>query len=181
MTLDIGDQSPEAANDFRFLVEGYPKPSEVAAAMSPSRSKGYFSIIQPDYITECKITNSTDENAQGKVTFNAPKLYIGSATFEARKQDGTWRIEKFHLPSRQISIVLGEDGNWHREGKEAEGNQAPDASDWAPDATPVSSMSNAADVESLPLVQVLNDAEGLTAKRVKIIGTEGGARPGTKD
>jgi hypothetical protein len=42
-------------------------------------------------------------------------------------------------------------------------------------------MSNAADVESLPLVQVLNDAEGLTAKRVKIIGTEGGARPGTKD
>ncbi|EMB17828.1 protein containing Serine/threonine protein kinase [Rhodopirellula europaea 6C] len=125
MALDIRDQSPEAANEFRFLVEGYPKPSEIAAAMSPSRSKGYFSIIQPDYITECKITNSTDEIARGKVTFNAPKLYIGSATFKARKHDGTWQIEKFHLPSRQISIELGEDENWHHEGREAEGNHAP--------------------------------------------------------
>lgn len=112
MTLDIGDQSPEATNDFRFLVEGYPKPSKIAAAMSSSRSKGYFSIIQPEYITECRITNSTDEMAQGKVTFNAPKLYIGSVTFEARKHEGKWRIEKFHLPSRQISIVPGEDGDW---------------------------------------------------------------------
>ncbi|PAY16788.1 hypothetical protein CKO51_24925 [Rhodopirellula sp. SM50] len=117
MTLDIRDQSPEAANDFRFLVEGYPKPSEIAAAMSRSRSIGYFSIIQPGYITECKITNSTDEIAQGKVTFNAPKLYIGSVTFEARKHEGTWRIEKFHLPSHKISIELGEDGNWHPKGK----------------------------------------------------------------
>jgi uncharacterized protein (TIGR03067 family) len=119
MTLDIADQSPEAANDFRFLVEGYPKPSEFAAAMSPSRSKGYFSIIQPDYITECKITTSTDEIARGKVTFNAPKLYFGSAIFEAQKYEGKWRIERFYLPSRQISIVLGEDGNWQLEGKEA--------------------------------------------------------------
>ena len=138
MTLDIGDQSPEAANDFRFLVEGYPQPNEIAAAMSPSRSKGYFSFIQPGYITECKITNSTDEIAQGKVTFNAPKLYIGSVTFEARKHEGTWRIEKFHLPSRQISIELGEDGNWHPEGKEAEGNQAPAPSHSTPNETPES-------------------------------------------
>lgn len=170
MTLDVRDQSPEAAGDFRFLVEGLPKPSEIAAAMSPSRSKGYFSIIQPDYITECKITNSTDEIARGKVTFNAPRLYIGSATFEARKHDRTWQIEKFHLPSRQISIVLGIDGNWQLEGKEAEEKQAPDPSDLAPDETPEPPMSNTADVELLPLVQVLHDTDGLTAKRVKIIG-----------
>ena len=120
MALDVRNQSPEEASDFRFLVEGFPHPSEIAAAMSPSRSKGYYSIIQPDYITECQITTSTDEIARGKVTFNAPKLYIGSVIFEARKHEGTWRIEKFHLPSRQISIVLGEDGNWHRqsEGKD---------------------------------------------------------------
>ncbi|MEZ6039212.1 MAG: hypothetical protein R3C20_01815 [Planctomycetaceae bacterium] len=52
MTLDVRDQSPEEASDFRFLVEGLPKPSEITAAMSPSRSKDYFSITQPDYITE---------------------------------------------------------------------------------------------------------------------------------
>lgn len=79
---------------------------------------------------------STDKFAQGKVTFNAPKLYIGSVTFEARKYEGTWRIEKFHLPSRQISIELGEDGSWHPEGKEAEGNQAPAHS--TPNETPES-------------------------------------------
>ena len=118
MMLDVRDQSHEETSDFRFLVEGSPKPSEIAAAMSPSRSKGYFSMIQPDYITECKITDSTEENAQGKITFNAPKLYTGSVTFEARKHAGTWRIEKFHLPSRQISIAIGEDGIWHVEGKE---------------------------------------------------------------
>jgi hypothetical protein len=110
LTLDISSQSAEDANDFRFLVEGFPQPSEIAAAMSPSHSKGYFSIIQPDYITECKITNSTDDIARGKVTFNAPKLYIGSAVFEARKHEGKWRIESFDLASRRISIVLGEDG-----------------------------------------------------------------------
>jgi serine/threonine protein kinase len=120
MTLDVRGQTPEAASDFKYLVDGYPKPSEIAAAMSPSRSKGYFSMIQPDYITECKITSSTDEIAQGKVTFNAPKLYIGSVVFEAKKHKKEWRIEKFQLSSRQISIVLGEDGNWHRqsEGKD---------------------------------------------------------------
>jgi uncharacterized protein (TIGR03067 family) len=114
MALDVRDQSPEEASDFRFLVEGFPHPSKIAAAMSPSRSKGYYSIIQPDYITECQITTSTDEIARGSVTFNAPKLYIGSVTFESRKHEGTWRIEKFHLPSRKISIVLGEDGKWNR-------------------------------------------------------------------
>jgi len=84
MTLDIGDQSPAAANDFRFLVEGYPKPSEIAAAMSISRPKGYFSIIRPDYITECTITNSTDDIAQGKVTFMRAK---GSQVSVARNLD----------------------------------------------------------------------------------------------
>ena len=120
LTLDVRDRSPEEASDFRFLVEGFPHPSKIAAAMSPSRSKGYYSIIQPDYITECQITTSTDEFAQGKVTFNAPKLYIGSVVFESRKRGGTWRIEKFHLPSHKISIVLGDDGTWNRqsEGKD---------------------------------------------------------------
>jgi uncharacterized protein (TIGR03067 family) len=120
MTLDVRGQTPEAASDFKYLVDGYPKPREIAAVMSPSRSKGYFSMIQPDYITECKITSSTDEIAQGKVTFNAPKLYIGSVVFEAKKHKKEWRIEKFQLSSRQISIVLGEDGNWQRqaEGKD---------------------------------------------------------------
>lgn len=130
LNLDVRNQSPDAASDFRFLIEGYPKPSEIAAAMSISRSKGYFSIIQPDYITECKITKSTDEIAQGKVTFNAPKFYIGSVTFEARKHEGTWRIEKFHLPASQISIVLGEDGNWQHEVKDQSRDEQTKSTDW---------------------------------------------------
>ena len=118
LTLDVRDQSPKAASDFRFLVEGFLKPSEIAAAMSLSRSKGYMSIIQPEYITGCTITNSGKETASGKITFNAPQLYIGSVDFEARKHEGKWRIEKFQLQSRQISVVLGEDGEWHRESNE---------------------------------------------------------------
>lgn len=114
MSIDVRNQSPEAAGEFRFLVDGFPKPSEIAAAMSPSRSKGYVSIIQPGYITECKILTSTDQTARGTVTFNAPKLYIGTVNFEASKHEGKWRIEKFELPARKISIMLGEGGNWIR-------------------------------------------------------------------
>lgn len=114
LTLNVSNQSAEDANDFKFLVERFPRPSDIAAAMSKSRAKGYFSIIQPDYITECKITHSTDESAQGKVTFNAPQLYIGVVLFEARKREGKWEIVKFQLPVRKVSILLGDDGNWER-------------------------------------------------------------------
>lgn len=144
------------ANDFRFLVEGVPKPSDIADAMSPRRSKGYFSIIQPDYITECIITTSSDETAQGRATFNAPKLYIGTAAFDARKHQGKWRIEKFLLPSRQISIVLGKDGIWQRT---AEGSGENDISDHSTSMLQKSAAtSGAADNELMPFVRGLQNS-----------------------
>ncbi|GAB5440606.1 MAG: hypothetical protein Fues2KO_09550 [Fuerstiella sp.] len=118
LTLDAGGESPVVADDFRFLVEGVPKPSVISAAMSQSRSKGYFSMIQPEYITECRIRNSTADSAKGKVTFNAPQLYIGSADFVASKRDGKWRIEQFRLPSRRITVSLREDGKWRYESED---------------------------------------------------------------
>jgi hypothetical protein len=97
--------------------------------MSLSRSKGYVSVIQPQYITDCKVIQVTDQTAEGSVAFNAPLLYVGSVNFEARKHDGTWRIEKLEMPSRKIAVRYGENGMWKSMSAEAgaELDQAGDA------------------------------------------------------
>jgi uncharacterized protein (TIGR03067 family) len=115
MALDVSEELPHLDNDFRFLMTGVPKPSELAAAMSLSKAEGYVSMIQPTYISDCRIWHSTERRAKGYVAFNAPLLYSGNAIFEAEKSRGEWRITKFRLQNRRISVVLGDDGKWQRE------------------------------------------------------------------
>ena len=56
-------------------IEGFPHPSEIAAAMSPSLSKGYLASFSRITSRNAKSRISTDEIAEGTVTFNAPKLH----------------------------------------------------------------------------------------------------------
>lgn len=116
MSLDVSKDVAGLEKDFRFLVAGVPKPSDLAAAMALSRSKGYFSMIQPEYISECRILEKSETGrVRGYVSFNAPLLYTGAAIFEAGKVDGKWRIDRFQLQARNISVALGANGEWERE------------------------------------------------------------------
>jgi len=75
------------------------------------QNSGYASIIHHDYITNftCKIN---DDSATGTVAFEAPDIYKGQVNYVARKHNGKWRIEEFHLPNSGISTILQNDGTW---------------------------------------------------------------------
>ena len=114
MTLPRADSDSLHAKDFRYLGDTIPKPSELAKAMSLSKSKGYFSMIQPDYINELKIdpAKANQNTVFGHVKFLAPKLYRGQFRFRASKKEGKWRIDDFTLANRGIHLQLGENGKW---------------------------------------------------------------------
>jgi hypothetical protein len=102
----------EAKADFRCLGEVL-NPAVVARAMSLSKSRGYASVIQPDFITDCTCSAS-EGAATGVVSFRAEGLYAGKIEFLARWNNGAWQIDEFRLPGYGIKTVRGEDGKWHR-------------------------------------------------------------------
>jgi len=91
-------------------------PAALAAAVTgpkdkDGKTKPYGSVIHAEYITDC--TCKTDgDTATGTVTFKAEKAYEGKVEYVARKKDGKWRIEEFHIPDMKIHTVLGADGKW---------------------------------------------------------------------
>ena len=112
MTLDpkkAGALNAEVLTDFQYLEEF--DLQKFAAALNQSKSQGYASILQPEFITH-SACDSKEETATGFVTFHAKELYSGRVHFVARPHAGSWRIEEFHLPNYKITLVLGEDGNW---------------------------------------------------------------------
>lgn len=112
MTLNpqkAGAENAEVLTDFQYL--GGFDLQKFTAAINQSKSQGYASIIQPALITH-SACNAKEETATGFVTFHAKDLYSGRVYFLARPHDGSWRIEEFHLPNYDITLVLGKDGNW---------------------------------------------------------------------
>lgn len=106
-------KNPAVLNDFKYLTERFPKPSTIADAMWRSKSKGYASMIQPEFITDCKC-NTENGKATGTVTFTADKLYAGTVEFTAHPNNGAWRVEEFRLPNYGVKVVRGEDGAWKK-------------------------------------------------------------------
>ena len=114
------ETNPAVSNDFKYLTEQFPKPSTIAEAMWRSKSNGYATMIQPDFITDCtcKTENGT---ATGTVSFTAEGLYTGAVDFTAVRTDGTWRIEEFRLPNYRVTLVRGESGMWEKTPMESDG------------------------------------------------------------
>ena len=106
------DEIP-AEDDIRFLVDTI-QPRDLIAAMSPSKSKGYYSLIQREYIKECKIEaeGGDEDTVFGHVKFIAPDLYEGKVNFRVRKIEGIWKIDQFTLPNRDIQLERNDDGTW---------------------------------------------------------------------
>jgi predicted Ser/Thr protein kinase len=114
MSLRPGEAAktnPAALADFQYLEA--PMPSRVAEAMWKTKSKGYATAIQPEFITNCTCRTEND-TATGTVSFTAPGLYSGKVDFVARRTAGVWRIDEFRLPGYGIKTVRGEDGKWTR-------------------------------------------------------------------
>lgn len=116
LTLPDAEDDPEAQKEMDFLTEII-RPSDLAKVMARSRSKGYATAIQPEFINECEIdsTRGDQESVFGHVEFCAPGLYRGRVEFRSRKIDGEWKIDQFSLPSRKICIELDRNGVWNFE------------------------------------------------------------------
>lgn len=101
--------------EFNYIGDGPPNPAGLANAMSRSKSKGYASIIQPEFITDltCKVDGDT---AIGTCSFKAEKLYQGKVDYTARKGDKGWRIVEFRMPASGIRVIRQEDGLWKKAG-----------------------------------------------------------------
>jgi hypothetical protein len=107
---EAATKNSAAMADFRYLGE-IANPSALAQAVSRSKSRGYASMIQSDFITDC--TCSTREGAAtGVVSFRAEGLYAGRVEFLARWNHGAWQIDEFRLPGYGLKTVRGDDGRW---------------------------------------------------------------------
>jgi hypothetical protein len=117
--LTLNPQTASAENeavleDFNFPTgNALPQPSEIAEVIYKSKAKGYATFLQPDLITHCTCQSDGD-TASGFVTFSAPDLYAGKVQFIARRNEGKWQIEEFHLTNYGIKTVLGNDGKWQQ-------------------------------------------------------------------
>jgi hypothetical protein len=103
---------PEALDEFRFLGEMI-QTVRIVEVMSKSKSKGYVTLLQPEFITDCQCRTENDV-ATGTVAFQAAGLYAGQIEFVARPDNGKWRIEEFHLPGYGQKTVRGADGRWQK-------------------------------------------------------------------
>jgi len=101
-----------AAEDFAWATAPV-DPAAFAKALSVSRDRGFSSIIQEQYITECTC-ESDDRQARGRVAFKCD-AYAGAIHFKAAKEKGGWVIREFEWPHLGVRFVLDERGNWRQE------------------------------------------------------------------
>lgn len=106
------ESNPRVLEDFRYIGERFPNPAEMAAKMWASKSLGYATMLQPQYIDELTI-DSTDTQATGTIEFAAPDLYKGKVRFRAEQVNGDWAITEFELPHYKIVTRLLDDV-WQR-------------------------------------------------------------------
>lgn len=90
---------------------GTANPRVLADAMEKSKEKGYATLLQPEFITECKCSVANDK-AEGTVTFRVKGLFGGKVDFTARQKDGAWSIEEFRLPGCELRTQRGANGRW---------------------------------------------------------------------
>ena len=109
--FDQANEKTAVSNEFKYLTDQLPTPTTIAKAMWRSKSKGYASMIQPHFITDCRCKTNRD-TSEGTVAFTAEGLYSGVAEFTARRIDNAWRIEEFRLPNYGIKVLRGESGAW---------------------------------------------------------------------
>lgn len=146
--IRAAEENPKAAKEFRYLTEGYPRPADLAEAMEKSRWKGYVTLVQQGYITDCNV-KAKDGVAEGTFSFQADGLYAGSAEFTAKYQDDEWKIVEFRLPNYGIKTVFSEDGLWQQSPIKPE-RQEKQEEESEPDSSPKESDASPEEANSAP-------------------------------
>ena len=89
-------------------------PDKLRAALRKSETKGYMTLLQPEFITayECSV-NKEQGQTEGTVEFEAEGLYRGKIEFSAAKlTTNGWEIVEFRLPGYQWKLVRVEGYKW---------------------------------------------------------------------
>ncbi len=124
----VADADEETREEFEFVTERIPRPSDLAREMWRTVGAGGVRIqtgpvtaIHAERITKmhCKVEG---DRATGTVHFEVPDLYRGKVDFVARQHDGKWRIEEFSMPARKIHIVRDEQGTWREKTSRTDGD-----------------------------------------------------------
>jgi hypothetical protein len=97
----------DVEKDFEWIVRD---PAKLVKAVNISRDKGFVSVIQEQYITECTC-QTKDNQASGHAKFKCD-VYKGSINFKAVRIKGEWVIREFEWPHWKVRFVRGDDGNW---------------------------------------------------------------------
>lgn len=112
----------------RFLSEEYQddyenhagKPEHwMKAAAGGLKAPAFLSVLQPENLTDVRITSQAGGTAKGEVEY-ATSAFRGRARFTARRSGGYWRIEAFELPSSGVRIQRGPDRIWRRTDSEGD-------------------------------------------------------------
>ncbi len=107
----LASEAPELSRDFHYLTSATTHPAEIAAAIWISRSKGYASFIQPEYVTEATVS-ITNDSAHGTISFEVADLYRGQVNYVARHREGHWQVDELHLRNSGLSLQRDENGKW---------------------------------------------------------------------
>jgi len=117
LALRVRDDD-KSREEFRFLGDGYPRPSALAEELYRLRQTGRRRIllepvtfIHLDRITDfaCKVDA---DRATGTLSFKVPGLYQGKVDYVAQRHDGKWFITEFIMPASGIHVVRDEKGVW---------------------------------------------------------------------
>ena len=118
LALEVRSDDEKAEEQFRYLTDRYPSPSDLSREAYRTRRHGKRSIllapvtfIHEDRITDfvCKVDGDV---ATGTVSFRVPELYEGKVDFVARRFRQGWGILEFRMPAYGIHIVRTKHGLW---------------------------------------------------------------------
>ena len=107
------NSTEEMIKEFGFAKGTVPKPSKMAQEyIRPIEgSPDLVTAVHFDRITKQTVSIS-DGVAKGMITYSVPKLYSGQFNYEAKSEQGKWRIVRITMPARKVDLIRDEDGNW---------------------------------------------------------------------
>ena len=119
LSLEVSDDKPETATEFRYVDEGPPKPNAIHNAMAASKTLGYYSVLQPEHLEGLKFlvkgVEGQTARLEGDFGFELPGICAGKVKYVAEVDENAGlKVTEFSLPKSGVTIQLDDDGIWQR-------------------------------------------------------------------
>ena len=119
LALEISDDKPQTATEFRYVNDGPPKPNAIHNAMAASKTLGYHSFLQPEHLEGLKFlvkgVEGQTARLEGDFRFELPGICTGKASYVAEvDENADLKVIEFSLPQSGVTIQLDENGIWQR-------------------------------------------------------------------